>query len=74
MNASVLLQLMNQMPFEPLEVHLNNGTAIEISEPYQVATAPNSPAFTVYLLDKDEVRHVAFRNVAEIVSKAASTN
>lgn len=74
MNASHLLELMNRSPFEPLEIHLDNGTTIEVTEPYQIATAPHAAAFIVYSMHEDVARHVAYRNVAEIVTKTASAN
>ena len=74
MTASYMIELINRTPFRPLEIHLNNGAKIEVIEPYQVATAPNAAAFTVHLMDRDESRLVAYRSVAEIVTKAASSN
>ena len=74
MNASQLLEMMNRSPFEPLEIHLNNGTTIQVSEPYLIATAPNAAAFVVYSSEEDLARHVAYRNVTEIITKTPSTN
>lgn len=67
MNASTLIDLMNQEPFQPLEVRLNNGQSIKIDEPYHVAVQRSRPTFIVF--DDDEIRHVAYRNVAEVISR-----
>ncbi len=38
MNASQLVELMNRTPFVPIEIHLNNGTAIRVEQPYDIGT------------------------------------
>jgi hypothetical protein len=70
MNANQMLELMNRTPFEPLEIHLNNGTKIKIEHPYQIATRPNAPACVVYGDEGDLARFVAYRKIAEVVTKA----
>jgi len=72
MTARDMLQLMNRTPFEPLEIHLNSGTKIHVEHPYQIATRPNAAALVVYPDDEDVARFVAYRNIAEIITKAPS--
>jgi len=67
MNASTLLELMNQKPFLPLEVRLNDGQTVKIDEPFHVAVRRSRPKFVVF--DDDAIRHVAYRNVAEVVTR-----
>lgn len=69
MTATRMIELMNRTPFEPLEIHLNNGTVIRVEQPYQIATKPNSAACAIYE-DDDKTRIVAYRNIAEVVTTA----
>lgn len=68
MNATELIKLMNRSPFHPLEIHLNDGSAITVNEPFEIATQRTSPCFIVYTADKMEV--VSYRNVAKITTLA----
>jgi hypothetical protein len=72
MNATQLIGLMNRTPFEPLEIHLNDGTRIRVDQPYHVATRLNSPTCWIYEEDS-RVRIVAYRNITEIVTAAAQS-
>jgi len=69
MNPTELISLMNRTPFEPLEIHLNDGSVISVSEPFEIATQRTSPCFIVYAGDKMQV--VAYRNVTMISTPAA---
>ena len=64
MNATELIKLMNLSPFQPLEIHLNDGSVISVHEPFEIATQRTSPSFVVYTADKMEV--VAYRNVTKV--------
>jgi hypothetical protein len=64
MDASEMIKLMNRVPFQPLEVHLNNGSVITVNEPFEIATQRTSPCFIVYSHDRMDV--VAYRNVAQV--------
>ena len=70
MNATQLIELMNREPFEPIEIHLSDGTRILVEHPYQIATARNSPSCTIYDTD-DRMRIVAYRNITEILTTPA---
>ena len=64
MDASEMIKLMNRVPFQPLEVHLYDGSVITVNEPFEIATQRTSPRFIVYSHDKMDV--VAYRNVARV--------
>jgi len=67
MNATQMLELMNRVPFQPLEIHLNNGPIIHVEEPFAIRAARNSPTCIVF--DNDGIaRFIAYRNIAEIVT------
>ncbi len=69
MTANQMIELMNRVPFQPLEIHLSDGTQIRVEQPYQIATRPNSPTCIVY--DEDErTRFVAYRNITEVVTSS----
>jgi hypothetical protein len=68
MTANQMIELMNRVPFAPLELHLNDGHSIRVGHPYEIATKPNSQVCIVY--DGDLARFVAFRNIAEVVTEA----
>lgn len=66
-NATQMIELMNRKPFEPLEIHLSDGTVIRVEHPYEIATRRNSP--TCFFYDEDErVRYVAYRNITEVIT------
>ena len=71
MNATQMIELMNRIPFEPLEIHLSDGTRIRVEQPYQIATRPNSASCTVYD-EGDRMRIVAYRNVTEVITTATA--
>jgi hypothetical protein len=64
MNATELLQLMNRTPFLPLEIHLNDGSAVTVHEPFEIAIQRTSPCFVVYTRDRMDL--IAYRNVSKI--------
>src|SRR5687768_8580782 len=68
MNATELIKLMNRSPFQPLEIHLNDGSIITVNEPFNIATERASPCFVVYTIHKMDV--VAYRNVTKITTPA----
>ena len=70
MNASELIELMNRSPFQPLEIHLNDGSIIIVNEPFEIATQRTSPRFIVYTTDKMDV--VSYRNVAKVTTPVAA--
>jgi hypothetical protein len=66
MNATELIKLMNRSPFQPLEIHLNDGSIITVNEPFEIATQRTSPCFVAYTTDKMDV--VAYRNVTKVTT------
>ena len=67
MTAEQIIELLNRNPFEPIEIHLTNGTVIEVEHPYLLATAPGSPVCTIYgEVESEPACFVAFRNIAEV--------
>jgi hypothetical protein len=72
MTANKMIELMNREPFEPLEIHLNNGTKVRVEQPYQIATRPNSPSVIVYD-DEERMRIIAYRNIAEVITVPTPT-
>jgi hypothetical protein len=68
MNATELLKLMNRSPFQPLEIHLNDGSVVTVHEPFEIAVQRTSPCFVVYTQEKMDV--VAYRNVTKVVTPA----
>ena len=71
MNATHMIELMNRVPFEPLEIHLNDGMLIRVEQPFQIATRPNSPSCVIYDED-DRMRIVAYRNITEVITAATA--
>lgn len=71
MNATQMIELMNRTPFEPLEIHLNDGTQIHVQHPYEIATRPNSPTCIVYD-EGDKMHYVAYRNISEVITTTAT--
>lgn len=72
MNATKLIELMNQRPFSPLEIRLNDGGKIKVEEPFNLAVARNQPTFIVYE-DEGATRYIAYRNVTEVVTRNSAT-
>jgi hypothetical protein len=70
MTANHIIELMNRLPFEPLEIHLSDGTSIRVEQPYQISTARNSPTCTIYEEDGERMRIVSFRNITEVITTA----
>jgi hypothetical protein len=67
MNARQMIELLNRSPFEPIEIHLTNGTVIAVEHPYLIATAPGSSVCTIYgEVESEPARFVAFRNIVEV--------
>jgi hypothetical protein len=62
MKATELLKLMNRNPFQPLEIHLNDGSVLTVHEPFEIAVQRTSPCFVVY--PERAVSHTAHRAVA----------
>ena len=71
MNATHMIELMNRVPFEPLEIQLSDGTLIRVEQPFQIATRPNSPSCVIYDED-DRMRIVAYRNITEVITAATA--
>ena len=66
MNATELINHMNRTPFQPLEIHLNDGSMITVREPFEIATQRKSPRFVMYAADRMAV--IAYRDVAKITT------
>jgi hypothetical protein len=69
MNAALMIELMNRTPFEPIEIHFNDGKIIRVEHPYNIATTQESPACIIYQ-DDNRMRIIAYRNITEIVTAA----
>ena len=69
MTANQMIELRNRKPFDAFEVHLADGANIKVEEPWQIATARNSPVCVIF--DADErMRIISFRNITEVVTRA----
>ena len=64
MDATEMIELRNRVPFQPLQIHLNDGSVIMVAEPFEIATQRTSPCFIVYSAEKMDV--VAYRNVTRV--------
>jgi hypothetical protein len=73
MTAQQMIQLMNRTPFEPLEIHLTDGTHIRVEHPYEISTAPKSAICSIFNDDDGLMRVVSFRNITEVVTKATAS-
>ena len=71
MNATQMIELMNRTPFEPLEIHLSDGTRIRVEHPYNIATRQDSPTCIVFD-ESDRMRIVAYRNITEVITAASA--
>ena len=67
MTANQMIELMNRVPFSPLEIRLNDGTQIVVEHPWQISTAPNRPICVIFELDEDRTRYVSYRNITEVI-------
>ena len=67
MHAGQMIDLMNRIPFQPLEIHLSDGTQIRVEQPYQIATRPDSLSCIIYD-DDDRTHFVAYRNITEVIT------
>jgi hypothetical protein len=72
MNAPQMIVLMNRSPFEPFEIHLSDGTSIRVEHPYNIATGQDSPTCIIYQ-DDNQMRIVAYRNITEVITTAATS-
>ena len=72
MTAIQMIELMNRTPFDPLEIHLSDGTVIHVEHPYNIATSPKARSCIIYG-DEDRMRIVAYRNITEVVTKAITS-
>jgi hypothetical protein len=71
MNGTEMIEHMNRTPFEPIEIHLTDGTKILVEHPYYIATQPKSSSCFIY--DDDERMHfVAYRNITQVITKATA--
>ena len=71
MTATQMIELRNRMPFEPIEIHLTDGTRIRVEQPYYIATRPKSSTCAI-CLDDELVRFVAYRNITEVITTATA--
>ena len=73
MNATQMLELMNRVPFQPLEIHLNNGAVIHVEEPFAIRAKPHSSTCIVFD-DEGIARFIAYRNMSEVVTSDVDVN
>jgi hypothetical protein len=71
MTAIQMIELMNRTPFDPIEIHLSDGTAIRVEHPYQIATRPLSPSCIIYT-DDERMRIVSYGNITEVITSATA--
>jgi hypothetical protein len=67
MNATAMIDLMNRTPFEPIEIHMSDGSNIRVEHPYAIATNPKSHSCIVY--QHERMRIIAYRNITEVITK-----
>jgi hypothetical protein len=67
MTSNRLLELMNRMPFQPLEIHLSDGAAIRVEQPFEISTEPNSPTLVIHG-SNNQMRIVSLRNITEVIT------
>ena len=72
MTAPNMIALMNRTPFEPLEIHLSDGTTIRVEHPYEIATHPTGRSCVIYE-ENARMRIVAYRNITEVITTAAAS-
>jgi hypothetical protein len=74
MNTSRLLQLIDQLPFEPFEIRTTTGECLTVEKSSQIATSPNTASCAVYapggdlrIIDLDRIADVRPSAPAPIV-------
>lgn len=70
MNASKMIELVSRQPFEPLEVHLTDGSVVTVESPHLIATGRNQATFTLYSDADESARYIAYRNITQVITKA----
>ncbi|MEM8865330.1 MAG: hypothetical protein AAGF31_07240 [Planctomycetota bacterium] len=60
---------MNRQPFEPLEIHLNDGDILKVDSPHLIATGKNQPTCILYSDDSDVARYVPYRNISQVITR-----
>ena len=70
MTANRILELMNRIPFIPLEIHLNDGAIIRVENPYDIAVRPHGSDCIIF--EDDRWRFVACGNIAEIITASVT--
>jgi len=70
MTANRIIELMNRAPYSPLEIHLSDGTTIQVENPYDIAARPNSSDITIF--EQDRWRFVACRNITEVITLSSN--
>lgn len=69
MNASKMIELVNQQPFQPIQIHLNDGTVVNVDSPHLIATGRNQPTCILFEDDSDKATYIAYRNISQVVTK-----
>jgi hypothetical protein len=67
-----ILELINRLPFVPLEIHLSDGARISVTYPYDIAVNPHSADFTVF--EDHQLRFVSVRSITEVVTSTDSAD
>lgn len=70
MNPDEMIDLLRKFPFEPLELHLNNGASFRINHPDQAMVYPEGES--LYLVANGKVKRISLINVAHITSEAVN--
>jgi outer membrane lipoprotein SlyB len=70
MNASQIVELMNRTPFVPIEIRMNNGSAIHVEQPFDIAARPNSSDCLIF--EGDRWRFIAYRTIAEVITSSVN--
>ncbi len=72
MTANKILAILNRNPFYPLEIHLSDGAKITVDHPFEITVQPHAAEFIVY--EDETERHIACRNITQIITTAPSSD
>ncbi len=70
MTPEEMIGMMRRVPFEPFELHLNNGANFRVTQPDQAMVYPEGES--LYLVANGKVERVSLINVAHVTSEAVS--
>lgn len=68
MTSDELIERLRKAPFQPFEVHLNNGSSFRISHPDQAMVYPHGES--LFAVVGKKVEQISLINIAHISSEA----